>query len=338
LLDDVANIGDAGGAALAVSDTGTVVYLSGSAAPVYPVVWLDSSGQTNPLLARPDAYDQLRVSPEGRRLAVSIYDGKAVNIYTYDMPRDRLVQLTFDDHNQKPVWTRDGAHLVYGSVADKTIKWIRADGAGEAQRLLEGKNIPIPWSFSPDGRYLAYHDITVTSRGDYDLWILPVDASDPEHVKPGTPEVFLKTPAREGAPAFSPDGRWISYFSDESGEPEVYVRPFHRAAVGKWLISTRGGSYSYWSRDGRALYYLAQDQRIMVVEYTATGESFTSRTPRVWSETPIRRSGLGYEPLDLAPDGKRFAILPSEEAAEGKGSVHATFLLNFLDELQRRLP
>ena len=165
-----------------------------------------------------------------------------------------------------------------------------------------------------------------------------MDASDPEHPKPGTPEVFLKTPANEAAAAFSPDGRWMSYLSNESGRFEVYVRPFHNSAGGKWLISTNGGTYSYWSRDGRALYYLALDLRIMVVEYTATGESFTAGTPRVWSETPVRATAPGFQALDLAPDGKRFAVLPSEVAADEKGSVHATFLLNFFDELDRRLP
>ena len=102
-------------------------------------------------------------------------------------------------------------------------------------------------------------------------------------------------------------------------------------------MSTSGGNYSYWSRDGRALYYLALDRRIMVVEYTATGEAFTAGTPRVWSETPVRATAPSFTPLDLAPDGKRFAVLPSE-AADEKGSVHATFLLNFADELRRRVP
>ena len=166
-----------------------------------------------------------------------------------------------------------------------------------------------------------------------------MDASDPEHPKPGTPEVFLKTPAAEAAAAFSPDGRWMSYLSFESGRAEVYVRPFHRAAGGKWQMSTSGGSYSSWSRDGRALYYLApEDRRIMVVEYTTPGESFAPSTPRVWSKTPVRTTLATFHALDLAPDGQRFAVLPSTEVADSKGSVHATFLLNFFDELQRRLP
>ena len=342
LLDDVFVDSSACGCAdLDVSQTGTLVYYTSKAAAAalaYPVVWLDRSGQTHPLLTKPRNYWMPRLSPEGRRLAVSVYDGgKGSDLYVYDIERETFSRLTFNGLNRYPVWTPGGTHLVWDSTTEKAIRWIRADGAGEAQRLLEGKDVLVPWSFSPDGRYLSYGELT--NGTDLDLWILPVDASDPEHLKPGTPEVFLKTPAAEWGARFSRDGRWISYASDESGRDEVYVRPFHRAAGGRRQISTNGGTFSYWSPDGRALYYLAADRRIMVAEYTATGESFSAGTPRVWSETPVRNVGLReYETtLDLAPDGTRFAVFPSE-AADQKGSAHAIFLLNFLDELQRRLP
>ena len=114
----------------------------------------------------------------------------------------------------------------------------------------------------------------------------------------------------------------------------MWVRPVHSAIGGKWQISTSSGTYSYWSRDGRSLYYLGLDDRIMVVDYTATRKSFSPGKPRVWSETPVRVSAAGYQALDLAPDGKRFAILPTAVAAEEKGSVHVTFLLNFFDHVR----
>ena len=327
-----------GGGQLDVSQNGTFVYRSGKgAAQASPVVWLDSAGQTQPLLSKPGAYQTPRVSPDGQRLALAMESGKGRDIYTYDVPRDALSPLTFNGHeNSNPVWTPDGTHLVYASIDEKTIWRIRADGAGDAQHLLESKNALIPSSFSPDGRFLSYAELTADTGPD--LWILPVDASDPGHPKPGTPEVFLKTPAIEIDAAFSPDGRWLSYTSNESGRFEVYVRPFHSAAGGKWLMSTSGGTNSSWSRDGRALFYLSLDLRIMVVEYTATGESFVASTPRLWSATPVRATTTGFPPMDLAPDGKRFAVLPSEVVAGEKGSVHATFLLNFFDELHRRLP
>ena len=198
---------------------------------------------------------------------------------------------------------------------------------GKRKRLLESKNRLTPDSFSPDGRRLAYLDVAPDTYAD--SWTLPLDLTDPEHPKPGTPEVFLKTPASEGSSVFSPDGRWIAYSSDESGRFEVYVRPFQSSGGGKWQISNGGGAYSFWSRDGRELYFKALDL-IMVTDYTAKGDSFEAGKPRVWSETPIRGTAARFHALDLAPDGKRSAIFPRPEVAAETGSVHVTFLLNFL--------
>jgi serine/threonine-protein kinase len=136
---------------------------------------------------------------------------------------------------------------------------------------------------------------------------------------------------------FSPDGRWIAYRSTESGRNEIYVRPFPAGRAGKWQISTGGGLYGIWSNNGRELFYETTDQRIMVVDYTVNGDSFGRGKARVWSEKRVFYTGNLN--LDLAPDGKRFAVFPMAEAAGGeKGSVHVVFLQNFLDELKRRIP
>jgi serine/threonine-protein kinase len=194
----------------------------------------------------------------------------------------------------------------------------------------------VPWSFSPDGRHLAYFGHGPET--DYDIWTVTLDTSDPDHPKAGKPEPFLRTPADELRPMFSPDGRWIAYDSDESGTEEIYVRPFPGGRGGKWQISTGGGIYPNWSNNGRELFYGAKaDKRIMVVDYTVTGDSFVPGKPRPWSEKQIFFST--YLSVALAPDGKRFAVFPMPEAAgPEKGSVHVTFLLNFLDELRRQIP
>ena len=138
-------------------------------------------------------------------------------------------------------------------------------------------------------------------------------------------------------PMFSPDGRWIAYRSNESGAYEIYVRPFPAGRGGKWQISTGGGLYGIWSNNGRELFYETADNRIMVVEYTVNGDSFLPGKPRLWSEKQIYYAGVTN--LALAPDGKRFAVFPMpEDAGPGKGSVRVTFLLNFFDELRRRMP
>ena len=236
------------------------------------------------------------------------------------------------------MWSPDGKHIVFhfnSSSGGYGLGWIRADGAGETQRLLVSKNSVFPRSFFPDGRRLAYHEVDPDSG--YDVWTLALDLSDPDHPKPGKPEPFLRTPANERVPTVSPDGRWIAYQSDESGRYEVYVRPFPGPG-GKWQISTGGGQLPLWSRNGGELFFQTLDNRIMVTDCEPQNESFVAGKPRVWSDHQFR--DLGTVPnYDLAPDGKRFAIFPNLDApAEEKGAIHMTFLLNFFDELRRRAP
>jgi serine/threonine-protein kinase len=164
-----------------------------------------------------------------------------------------------------------------------------------------------------------------------------LDLTDPDRPKPGKPEPFLRGPADEQLPTFSPDGRWIAYRSNETGSPEIYVRPFPAASGGQWKISTAGGLFALWSSNGRELFYETTDNRIMVVDYTVDGASFVPGKPRLWSDKQLLYFGTSN--VDLAPDGKRFVVLSLPEPAPGEhGSVHVTMLLNFFDELRRKLP
>jgi Tol biopolymer transport system component/predicted Ser/Thr protein kinase len=338
VLEDVASDTTNGGGQLDFSRAGIFAYRSGKSASNYAVLWLDSSGKNQPLVATPGIYNSPRFSPDGQRLALAMSSARGRDVYVYDTQRDALSRLTFTGQGNNPLWTPDGKHIVFWSAG--SFWWIRADGAGEPQRLLESKDSLYTSSFSPDGRRLAYYETNSETKND--IWTLPLDLTDAEHPKPGKPEPFLRTAFSEGSAVFSPDGRWLSYTSDESGRFEIYVRPFQSSPGGpggKWQISTTGGTYSFWSRDGRELYYEGGDNRIMVVDYTAKGDSFAAGKPRVWSDAQIRPPAVGSSPLDLAPDGKRFAVFPmSGAAAEDKGSVHVTFLLNFFDELRRRVP
>ena len=156
----------------------------------------------------------------------------------------------------------------------------------------------------------------------------------------GKAELFLGTPFGEDSPAFSPDGRWLAYSSNESGTFEVYVRPFPGPG-GRWQVSTGGGFFPRWSRDGRELLFEAPDQRVMAVSYavthTAGGDSFAAGKPRLWTETRLRGAGVYYN-YDLAPDGKRLAAIVTDDAKGQKPLTQLTFLLNFTDELRRKVP
>jgi Tol biopolymer transport system component len=287
-----------------------------------------------PLFRAPGAYFYPRLSPDGRKLA---FTDDGADIFVHDLERGTNTRLTFTGHASVPVWTPDGKHILFRSVSnDQSLDWVRSDGAGDPQRLLGSQNYLNAWSFSPDGRRLAYMERNPETG--IDLWMLPLDITDPDHPKPGKPEPFLRTPADELVPRFSPDGRWIAYRSNESGSNEIYVRPYPAGGGGKWQISSSAGLYPLWANNGRELYYETEDGRIMVVDYTVDGGSFVPGKPRLWSEKQLFYAGTSN--LDLAPDGKRFAVvtLPDTPAVGEKGSVHVTMLLNFFDEVKRRIP
>ncbi len=331
LLEDVAvRSGNAGGQ-YDFSATGTLVYEAGSSgAQVWRIGWLDASGDVRPLLRTPGSYSLPRLSPDGRKLS---FIGMDQNVYVYDLDRDVVSRVTFTGGANGAVWASDGKHLVFGSTAGGFgMYWVRADGTGEAQRLLGSQHNLAPWSFSPDGTRLAYFQ---RIPGSGDIFTLRLDLADPDHPRPGTPEPFLQTPADELLPAFSRDGRWIAYLSDESGGREIYVRPFPAGRGGKWQVSSGGGSYPFWSRDGKELFYENGNLQIMVVDFQTNADSFIPAKPRLWSEKQLFSPGLMN--LDLAPDGRRFAILDPAGASPETGSVHVTVLLNYFDELKRRV-
>ena len=338
LLDDIAASADVndGGGQFAFSDTGTFLYLSGRVgnAP-FPVQWLDAAGKPTPLLPQPGSYGTPRLSPDGKKLAYTAAGAKGNDVWVYELDRDTPTQLTFTaPGGQELAWAADSKHLVYGDGS--AMWWIRADGSGQPVQLVEKMANPRPGSFAPlsaNEARLAF----APSTGLPDIWTLPIDLSDPERPKPGKAEPFLMEPqVVEVDPVFSPDGKFLAYASNESGAEEVFVRPFPGPG-GKWKISTAGGKFPAFSRGSHELFFLGGDDRIMVVSYSTTGDSFTAGRPRVWSPLQIRRNGV-IQSFDISADGKRAVIFPRPVAQEGSGNLHATFLLNFFDEVRRRIP
>jgi serine/threonine-protein kinase len=277
-------------------------------------------------------YTAPRISPDGSRVAYTAAGSKGGDVWVFDLQRDTPTQLTFTGPGQREVaWAPDSKHLVYGD--GESLWWIRADGSGTPQRLLEKAANPRPFSFSPDGR-LVYSPFG--SQGLPDLWTLPIDLSDPERPKPGKAEPFLTEEAVEVDPSFSPDGNFLAYASTESGPNEVYVRSFPGPG-GKWKVSTAGGKFPAWARTTRELFFLGADDRIMVANYTTEGKSFVPGRARAWSPTQVLRDGVRLS-FDVAPDGKRAVVFPRPAEPVTEGSLHATFLLNFFDEVRRRIP
>jgi serine/threonine-protein kinase len=338
VVEGVASNPGNGGAQISFSDSGAFVYIAGS--PVsedVSIYWMDAAGKFTPLRETPGNYYHPAISPDGKRLAMEITSKNRTDIWVYEWERDTLTRLTFKgDSNRNSVWTPDGRRIVYRSAekgSADNLWWIRADGGGDAQRLTESKIVQIPWSWSPDGKTLAFHQLDPTTN--WDIMTMSVEGSEKTGWKPGEPKSFVNASAVEVYPAFSPDGRWIAYFSNESGPGEVYVRPFPGPG-GKWQISTGGGALPEWSRNGKELFYRTFDSKIMVVNYTTSGDSFHADKPRLWSPGQFtgRETALNYA---LHPDGKRFAVFKAPNATETAPIKNVSFIFNFFDELRRKV-
>jgi serine/threonine protein kinase/Tol biopolymer transport system component len=316
---------------------GALVYRksSGGGPQMSTIQWLDGAGKKEPLLAKPGNYRDPRLSPDGRRLALSVGEGGRQDIWVYDLQRDAMTRLTVDGSYISPIWSPDGQYIVFTSYAGPLF-WTRADGGGQPQAMTEGKNPQRAFSFSPDGQRLAYQELSGPGTSSMKIWTLPV-AEDGGQFRAGKPELFVGTEGFALDPEFSPDGRWLAYESGERGSArEVFVRAFPAPASGqggRWQISNGGAQFPVWSRNGHELLYWSGD-RIMAVSYTVKGEVFVPEKPRVWV------SKLGGSPaFDLAPDGKRIAVVTPVESAEAPKQEHdVVFIENFFDELRRRAP
>jgi Tol biopolymer transport system component len=345
ILDGIVTNTATGGAQFSFSDSGNLVYVAGSNVVTnVSVYWMDRQGKFVPLRKIPGAYVSPAISPDGKRLALQIRDGKRADIWVNEWEHDTLTRLTFGgERNASPVWTPDGQRITYSSLEKRgvtTLYWKRADGAGDAQHLTESKNSKYPGSWRPDGKVLAFTQLNPITSSD--IMMLPIEGNEKSGWKTGEPKPFLDGPFNENDPAFSPDGRWLAYSSDESGNSEVYVRPFPGPG-GKWQVSNGGGLLPRWSRRSKEFFYRTTDSKIMFATYTASGDSFHSDKPQLWSSGQFTSRG-GSSNFDVHPDGKRFvvlkdsAVLKDSVAGEAKTVNKVNIILNFFDEIRHKVP
>jgi serine/threonine-protein kinase len=331
ILDDVAHAAVQSKAAqFEVSTTGVLVYRRAKDWQREPVTlqWLESSGKTRALTAKPGIYSQPRFSPNGEKLALVVSEPSGLGAWVYEWRRDRLWRLTSRPQDQNGiVWTPNGEYTVFGSLGNG-MSWTRPDRPGQVQPLTQSNNLQIPFSFSPNGR-LAYMEL---EGGRTRIYTVGVD-DDGTRLRAGKPELFRETQTNDNAPTFSPDGRWLAYVSNETGNQEVHVQAFPSGPA--WTISNGGGEAPVWSRNSQELFYQSGD-KIMVVSYTVKGDTLELGNPRVWA---AKLGGVQPRQWDLAPDGKRLLVLTPVASTEAPKPDHeVTFLLNFFDYLRQRVP
>lgn len=315
----------------AATDKGLIAYRGAS--HQRQLVWVDRSGRILATLGDGDAsVASPRLSPDGRRVAVSRTTQNNVDIWVLDGAR--ASRMTFDQTAQTfPVWSSDGSRIAYlsgpnaaspGNVATGLYQKL-ASGAGAQEQLLEADNVNYPSSWSPDGRYLLYFTVRPGAVLTADISVLPTTGDR-------KPFFFVQSAAREVWGQFSPDGRWVAYQSDESGRNEVYIRPFlppgsrgtDTLAAAQWQVSANGGIHPLWSRDGKELYFIDPAGGMMAAPIQVTGNAIAPGTPQRLFDSHIVGGGIDQaqgRQYDVAADG-RFLI-----NMEGNGSAEPITLL-----------
>jgi len=299
---------------------GLLVYASAFAAPSQ-LVWLDRNGKPIRSLGDPGLYQTPRLSPDGRKVAVCVLDltGNISEIWVYDTSTGVGSKFAFGSwSNNFPVWSPAGDRIIFGS--DRKAKgvrwdlWTRAlDGSSE-EVFLESPDQRFPQDWSRDGRFISFSTIRAQGKRNVQLWIL--NTAGERRVFPFATEALFQAGGR-----FSPDGRWIAYDSNESGKFEVYVRPFPGPG-GRWQVSTAGGGGPRWRRDGKELFYLALDNKIMAIPVSADSTFHAGSPVALFAVHP---SSIGPV-YDVSADGQRFLV---NSASADQGSPPLSLVVHW---------
>jgi Tol biopolymer transport system component len=291
---------------------GPLVYQTGENAAGTRLIWYDRAGASIGSIGEPGIYFDVNIAPDGH--AVALNRGDPADIWVYERSRGTSTRITSDDANQSlPIWSPDSTRLVFTSVTPDgrgMLSVARADGTDSPSTLVTGDPMEAS-DWSPDGRYL------LTKVGDFlrkpgDIWVVPID--DPARRFP-----LIEDPFAEYHATFSPDGRWVSYVSNESGREEIYVTAFRPPASGaiagnagrdparpgRWQVTTGGGILPRWKRDGSELYYLAPDRHIMAARVDGSGRAFRVLGVETLFRTEPKPVGWLY---DVTADGTGFLV------------------------------
>ena len=317
-----------GAAQFSVSTNGSLVYVPSSVGGdnVVSLVWVGRDGDEERIPAPARAYDNPRVSPDGTRVAVDIADGDNTDVWIWDLARETLTQLTFDEGvDDVPLWTPDSARVVFSSSREGGgLFWKAADGTGQVERLKDGLARPYAWA--ADGRLIF--------EQAFDIGVLTMEGER-------TVEMLLDAEFGETDPALSPDGRWLAYVSRETDTSLIYVQPFPNIDDGQWRVSPDFGVNPVWSPEGLDLFYLGPSRVGLMVAQIETEPTFTSRTPEpLFSFSSYAVLGP-VRPFDLAPDGDRFIFRKSGTAEQTSGDDPFNGLIfvdNWFEELKARVP
>jgi Tol biopolymer transport system component len=310
-----------------VSENGALAYQTGAETSNSQLLWFDRTGKQIGALGDPAVYNSLELSPDDKRVSVSIADetGKNVDIWVYDVARGLRTRFTFGPSQVfASIWSPDGSRIVFNSRQKGSFDLYQkaSSGAGSEETLLESNVNKYPDSWSPDGKFLLYESLG--SNRTSDLFILPLTGD-----RKSFPLLQTQFGGTEDG-QISPDGRWVAYGSNESGKNEVYVAPFPGPG-GKWQISTAGGTKPRWRHDGSEIFYLTPDSKLMVASVSGKGAGFDVGVVKQLFATRIV-TFAGFYQYDVSADGQRFLINTTPEQS---ASAPITVVLNWTAGLKK---
>jgi eukaryotic-like serine/threonine-protein kinase len=307
------------------SQNGLLAYLEGTGGSDRELIWVDRAGKKVGAVPGQDAYSSPRISPDGKSVAFTL-SSSGFDIWSYDLARGVKTRLTFGAASGLaylfPVWSPDGQRIAYISVRAGQFGFYQkpADGSGSEELLLEPTSyVRYINDWSPDAKFLAFQDYRQGAAG---VFVLPLSGDR-------KPYPLLQSDFTTLRSAFSPDGKWLAYCSNESGDLKVYVVPFPGPG-GKWQVSSGGGDYPRWRRDGKELFYLSLDNKMMAAEVKSSASSFATGAVKPLFEIRPYRSLVGA--YDVTPDGQRF-ILAYEP---GQPNAAITLVENWDAELKKK--
>jgi serine/threonine-protein kinase len=346
VVENVARAGGVltGAAHFGVSANGTLVFIREFAdtAVRRTLVWVDRNGREQPIKAPPRAYRYPRLSWDGQRIALDVQDEQR-DVWIWNIAGETLTNLTLESTNEQyGVWTPDGRRVIFSSSRESVgnLFWQAADGTGTAERLTESRNIQLPSAVTPDGAQLLFREDTADQGSN----LMMVSLQGERRVQP-----LVQTPFVERNAELSADGRWLAYESNESGQFEIFVRPFPNINDGRWQISTGGGTAPLWARSGRELFYMTPGGDAMMAAAVAAAPAstvFKTAPPTKLFNAPVYYAPTGGtananpgRTYDASPDGRRFVMIKEAPRREGDAPPQSiTVVQNWFEELERRVP
>jgi serine/threonine-protein kinase len=329
VVEGVTTFATVGFADYGFANSGLLVYAGGGEQQLATTLeWVDRKGGRQAVSAPPQVYRAVRLSPDGARAALVIggTDVNAGDIWVYEFARGTLTKITFDGFNSAPLWTPDGSRVTFRSVRNgkNGIYWVPVDGSAQPELLLATDGYANPTSWSPDGKTLLFVQNESQATGGFHLSTIAAPGSEGSK----QPREFLRTQFSQNSGRFSPDGKWVAYSSNESGQSHVYVRPFPGPGGMVQVSTAPGAAGPEWSRNGKELFYRSlSDGQLWVVDVQA-GATFQAGTPRALFKEP----GI----FDISPDGQRILLVKVPQT--GSGGVKIEAVVDWFEELRRRAP